>query len=175
MPSNRSINQLWDNGSRFRTTKSKLLYKEVDIKLIHTPRSHNAFTWMLFHIMILTIKLTGSLSLVGNLFWIMEIHSSVSATVSHFVSILLFATISFTYLQPGYTLRNIYQWQLNVYLFQKREKFTKTFILLIFLEFLTEWRRWFHKLLHSFFLCYNFSLLGFTLLTHHINVTFLRN
>lgn len=62
-----------------------------------SPRSHNPQAWMLCPTVICTVKLLESLRLMGSLFWILELHSSLNATVSYSVILLLLATISFTY------------------------------------------------------------------------------
>lgn len=75
----------------------KFFYWEVNIKFMPDPRPHNPHRWMLYPIVIWTIKLPRSFSLVWNFFWILELHSLVSAMVSYSFSLLLFSIISFVY------------------------------------------------------------------------------
>lgn len=69
----------------------------MGIELILAPWSQNLWAMMDCLIVIWIVKLPGSFNLVGKLFYIPEVHSSVSATIKYSIILLLFATMSLMY------------------------------------------------------------------------------
>ena len=85
--------------AHFGLPNPSIWYKDKGIKFILSPKSHDPQAWRLFPIVKCTVKVPRSFNFWENLFWIIELHSSVSFTVSYFVGLLFLATIYFTYLE----------------------------------------------------------------------------
>lgn len=67
---------------------------EVGIKLIPMPKLHKLLASTHLPNFIRTVKVPESFNIVGNLFLIIELHSSVSATIAYSSNLLLVATKS---------------------------------------------------------------------------------
>lgn len=93
-----------------------------------SPISYNPHKLIFLPIVIYTVKLSASFNLLVNLLQISELHSKCNSLI-FCQPCLIWHDLLHILCIPGYSLKNIYQRQINVNLLYQREELTKTFIL----------------------------------------------
>ena len=98
----------------FNFPKLRFLHIESGVKLTLEPKSHEARSIETFPIKQWMDKLLESLSLVGSLFWITTLHSSVKAIVSCSSSFLLLEKSLQKPSIQRHLKQSIGEWDINV-------------------------------------------------------------